>query len=179
MLPACGDDEYGLLPPSLKPYPATLDELQERFVNEAPESQRDRRALVYTALSLHVTMIRRLFRGKVRVWVNGGFVTHKQWKAPRDADLVAIVDPEAFAQANSDPAFPLWTLADVTARRGAGGPTLVTPKLHTGFGLTDAYVVRADRPAQVESWRRNWASVTGPNGQTVEGVAKGFVEVVE
>lgn len=177
-LPPCSDDEYGILPPADRPHPATLSEIWQRFVAEAPEGQQRRRGDIHTVLSVHISAVRRLFTNPT-IWLNGGFVTHKRWKAPRDADLVVIVNAGEFDRADKESALPLWTLADVTAQRGTGGPILVTPKLHTGLGYTDAYVVRSDRPAQVEGWRRRWSQVTGPDKQIVAGMQKGFVEVID
>jgi len=125
-------------------------------------------------------MIRSLFKGHSPViWLDGGFVTHKQWKAPRDADIAVLIPASAYDRANMDRARPLWTLSNVTAQLGDGGPSVVTDALHTGLGLTDAYVVNADVPAQVERWKRTWSKVRGADGHIVEGMRKGFVEVIE
>nr|WP_229480316.1 hypothetical protein [Mycolicibacterium mageritense] len=155
-----------------------MAEVRQRFVDEAPTG-RDRRALIADVLGVHVALIRRLFDdADIRIWLDGGFITHKRWKAPRDADLVVLVPGVHIAKADQGPAIPLWTLADVHALRGARGSTIVTPKLHTGLGLTDAYVAASDLPAQVDSWRRRWSTVNGPDGREVAGMSKGFVEVV-
>lgn len=177
MLPPCSDDKFGVLPASPTPHLATLSEIRARFVDEAPEDQRERRELIADALALHVALVRRLF-DEPTIWLNGGFCTHKTWRVPRDADLLVLIPSSEMPLADRDVAIPLWTLANVTAQRGGDGPTIVTPKLHTGLGLTDAYVVRSDRAVQVERWRRRWSAVTGPDGTIIEGKAKGFVEVI-
>lgn len=180
MLPPCSDDDFGILPASNQPHQATLAEIRQRFVDEAPIGQ-ERRALIADVLEVHVAMIRRLFAGVgIRIWLDGGFITHKRWKEPRDADLVVLVPGSEVARADLDAAAPLWTLSNVRAARGAaaGGRVIVTPKLHTGLGLTDAYVAVADTPIQVENWRRRWSTVKGPDGHEVAGMAKGFVEVI-
>lgn len=178
-LPPCSNDDFGILPAANEPHPATLNELRDRFVEEAPETQRDRRLLIHSALTLHIAMVRRYFKDfPIRIWLNGGFITHKTWKAPRDADFAVLVPPDAIRYADRDAAVPLWTLSDVSAHRGQGGPQIVTRKLHTALGLTDAYVVNAHNSAAVEIQRRVWSKVTGPDKNTVEGMEKGFVEVI-
>nr|WP_209447713.1 hypothetical protein [Rhodococcus qingshengii] len=152
--------------------------MRTRFVDEAPEATRERRELIFDAVQLHIKLLRRLFRGHpVRLWINGGFTTHKAW-TPRDADLAVIVPPEAYSKAEKDVALPLWTLSDVEATRGTKGIRVVTPKMHTMGGLTDAYVFRSDRPHAIELIRRDWSLVKTKDGTTVPGQAKGIVEVL-
>ncbi|WIC40248.1 hypothetical protein SEA_HOLLIDAY_53 [Gordonia phage Holliday] len=177
-LPPCSEDDYGILPAAPQPYLATLEEVRQRFVTEAPHHC-ERRERIADMLDIHVAMLRRLFRGEqIRIWVNGGFITHKTWP-PRDADIAVLVPTAALPKADKDAALPLWTLGRVTAQRGGSGPEVVTDKLHTGLGLTDAYVVSADRPNQVESWRRRWSAVKDESGAIVPAMTKGFVEVIE
>lgn len=172
MLPPC-EGEFGVLPEGI--HVCDLDEVHKRFVAEAPESTRERRELIFDALDLHLRMLRRLFRGHpLRVWLNGGFTTHKG-KPPRDVDLLCIVPPDAISKAARDGAHPLWTLSDVTANRG--GTTVVTSKLYTMGGLTDAYVERSDRVYAIEAMRRDWSRFKDADGNIVEGITKGFVEV--
>lgn len=174
MLPPC-EGEYGILPEGI--HECSLEEIEKRFVVEAPESTRDRRELVFDALTLHVKMLRRLFRGHpIRIWANGGFTTLKR-KPPRDVDLYCIVPPEAYENVSKDAALPLWSLSNVTARRGGTGPEIVTEKLHTMGGLTDAYVERSDREYAIELMRREWTHVKGDDGKVVKGLVKGIVEV--
>jgi hypothetical protein len=178
-LPDCGTDEYGLLPPSSAPYPATLDEIRQRFVAEAPEATRDRRERIFTALNLHIGELRRAFATRPRFWLSGGFVTHKTWN-PRDADIFVIASsPDEIARASREPMVPLWTLSGVTARIGANGREVDSPKLHTCLGLTDACVVDGSDPWAVELQRRFCGNVKASNGDILEGVEKGFVEVID
>src|SRR4051812_43816270 len=58
----------------------TLEELLERFVETAPNPER--RLLLYRALVLYVDFVRVVFPG-ARLWIDGGFVTHKP-EAPED-----------------------------------------------------------------------------------------------
>ncbi|GFG72727.1 DUF6932 family protein [Mycobacterium botniense] len=176
MLPPCGDDELGLLPPSPNPYPATLNEIHQRFVLEAPEQTRERRSLIFEALRLHVAMMRRLFK-HCRIWLAGGFVTHKA-DPPRDADLAFLLPARLMSHALSQTALPLWTLADVTGRIGAGGPLGLTPRLQPCLGLTDSFLVNSESLANVEYWRRLWSSVIDRSGAATVRT-KGFVEVVD
>lgn len=174
MLPPC-EGEYGILPAGI--HPATLEEVRERFVYEAPAETRERRELIYDAVILQSRLLAMRFRDHpIRLWINGGFATLKAW-TPRDADLAVIVPGEAYELAHRDSTLPLWTLSRVEAQVGGNGPRVVTGKLHTMGGLTDTYVYRTDRPAAIELIRRDWSKVTAKDGSIVEGLVKGIVEV--
>ena len=81
-------DGRGMLPPASNPYGATLNELYETFVEQAPF--RPRRELIFRALSLYAELVWQE-SPEARLWIDGGFATHKVWEAPEDADVVVIV----------------------------------------------------------------------------------------
>jgi hypothetical protein len=159
-------------------YPATLAEVRQRFVDQAPESTRERRTLIFEALDLHLKVVKRLFTGHdISIWLDGGFVTHKPMP-PRDADIACLVPGAALSVAQREAALPLWTLADVTARWGGSGPVISTAKLHTLGGLTDAFVVNRDNVSNVELARRQFSQVLGSDRMEIASLEKGFVEVI-
>ncbi|MGL4304786.1 MAG: hypothetical protein ACRCSF_01405, partial [Mycobacteriaceae bacterium] len=105
--------------------------------------------------------------------------THKKAR-PRDADIVFLAPGAVIKEkATKEPALPLWTLSNVTAHIGTTKAQNVTSKLHTGFGLTDAYIVDSESPITVELWRRKWSQVKGSDGTMLVGLRKGFLEVVD
>lgn len=74
-------------------HPATLNEVCETFVEQAPF--RPRRELIFRALTLYIDLVSAEF-STCRYWIDGGFVTHKPWEPPEDAD-VRVVVPQAEA----------------------------------------------------------------------------------
>jgi hypothetical protein len=176
MLPHCVG-ERGTLPPGI--HRATLDEVRTRFVDDAPDHTRERRGLILDAMRIHITLVRRLFyRHQITIWLNGGFCTHKDDK-PRDGDFACLVPAHALEEVHRDAALPLWTLGSVTGTLGHSDMVVRTEKLHPMGGLTDALVVNRDNPYAVERQRRLWSRVTSPNGEIINGAAKGFVEVID
>lgn len=179
-LPDCGGD-FAALPYRDSPYPATLDEIEEHFVEKAPEPTRDRRRLIMEALRLHVKLVWRLAAIKgadVRILLDGGFVTWKP-KDPQDADFAVLVSPQVYPEFVKPTRIPLWTLSDVDATLGTGGGTLHLEVLKPGFGLMDSYV-NPDLPATRAKWHRDWSRARDlTTGETVDGPQKGYVEVVK
>jgi hypothetical protein len=160
-------------------HPATLDEVRTRFVDDAPGHTRERRGLILDAMRIHITLVRRLFyRHEITIWLSGGFCTHKDDR-PRDGDIACLVPAHALEEAHRDAALPLWTLGSVTGTLGQGDLVVQTGKLHCMGGLTDALVVNRDNPYAVERQRRWWSRVIGPDGEIIDGVTKGFVEVID
>ncbi|MHA7663066.1 DUF6932 family protein [Mycolicibacterium sp. HS_4_1] len=74
---------HATLPPGR--HLATFDEIYELFVEQAPF--KDERELIYEALRLYAKVVDQEF-SDVTLWINGGFITHKSWAAPKDADVV-------------------------------------------------------------------------------------------
>lgn len=168
-LPAL-DPFLGYLPPRQQPYLLTWGEIHEMFVARAPF--RERRQRIYSALQLFAESIWELIPD-ARLWINGGFTTQKDWAAPDDVDVVVLGDavpPQIKAALLNQ---GLLTLEDVTFSVNA--KTMHVSALKTFGGLVDAYL--ADVRSE-EVWRAQWSRVKGPDGKIMDGVKKGFVEVV-
>jgi hypothetical protein len=168
VLPALTAD--GLLPAGPVPYPTDMSELRDLFVDRAP-AFRDERARVYAALELHLDLARDHVGAGTRAWIDGGFITHKTWAAPHDADVALVIPPTATF--SIDGVLPLLTLKNVSADE----PRLVTARLQPMGGLVDAFLV-PDQPAHRASWHDTWSSVKDATGVIVPGRRKGYVEVI-
>ncbi|MFL6137455.1 MAG: DUF6932 family protein [Frankiaceae bacterium] len=169
MLPDLTSD--GLLPAGI--HRATLEELRETFVDKAPYA--DERRVIFTGLELYLQVLRALVPRGV-LWVDGGFVTHKDWAAPHDVDLALLIDrslvadfsPEDWARLSQ-----LLTLQGVTSEQ----PYVVTPRVQPMGGLIDAFVVEVTDVAGRRLWEEIWSQVTDQRKEVVQGKRKGFVEV--
>lgn len=159
----------GFLDPGSSPYPATLEEIKELFVDQAPYQHR--RAMIYRALHLFTDLVWETIP-EARFWINGGFTTHKSWAAPEDADVVAIVPVKKLKLCLEDSMLPLSTLQHVTAAQ----PNTQTPKLHPFGGLLDTFFI-PDMPAQLRTWDDTWSKVKGPDNKIIAGKRKGYLEV--
>lgn len=166
------------LPESDKPWAATMDDVRSVFVDQGPESQRSARDLRLRALELHAEVVGKLFHGDpIRMWVNGGFLTHKDWRSPADVDVVYLVPPEQIGKATKHRALPLWTLSKASGIIGGeGGADFNDATIKPGFGFVDAYIA-ADTPLMRKYWSLQWSTVKGPDGNIIDGRRKGFVEV--
>ncbi|MEM6110471.1 hypothetical protein AAHS21_30275 [Mycobacterium sp. 050272] len=130
-------------------------------------------------MRIHIALVRRLlYRHEITIWLSGGFCTHKE-NTPGDGDFACLVPAHALEEAHRDAALPLWTLGSVTGTLGRSDLVVQTEKLHCMGGLTDALVVNRDNPYAVERQRRWWSRVIGADGETIDGVTKGFVEVID
>jgi len=78
-------DDDGWLPPADDPYPTTLEEIHERFVENASCARAQRQRL-FSALELHLDLVRRKLGRGIKAWIDGGFVTDKDWP-PKDVDI--------------------------------------------------------------------------------------------
>ena len=163
----------GLLPPADVPYPASLSDVHQRFVREAPfPSERQR---VFDALALYASLVwERLPSAKLRI--DGGFVTHKAWAAPADADVVVVLD-ENCTEDGLDAALeaPLFTVLSMTGT--VTGVRVSLPKAHVMGGLIDAFPTHSTAPASLAFWHDFWSKVTGQDKTELPGVRKGYVEV--
>lgn len=161
MLPKLTAD--GWLPPGR--HQADLEEVRERFVAAAP--CRQHRELVFEGLLLHLKLLERI-GGPGRVWVNGGFVTHKN-APPADADLVYLCRDWQHLEAmlDHDGIYQLLTLQGVLA----SAPTMVSiRRIQPVGGLVDAFLAP---PEAEEYWHGLWSRV-----KNVPDAVKGYVEVV-
>lgn len=162
-------DADGNLPPGI--HSATLDEIHEVFVVGAPfETER---ALIFTAMALHMHVSRdRLGAGPV-VWVNGGFATHKTWAAPKDVDLAYVVPLALALRARQPDMMDLWTNQDVSA----GQPMLVSDRVQPMAGLVDAFFI-PEMPHSLAVWQHTWSRVKLEDGTIDPIKEKGFLEVI-
>lgn len=168
VLPALTVD--GLLPAAAAPYLTDMNELRAVFVDGAP-AFRDERARICSALELHLDLAREHVGPGTRAWIDGGFITHKTWAAPHDADVALVFQPAVrFA---TEPVVPLLTLKNVSAVE----PRLAIERLQPMGGLVDAFLV-PDQPAHTAVWHDTWSSVKDANGDIVPGLRKGYVEVI-
>lgn len=131
------------------------------FVENAPF--RPRRELIFRALTLHIDLVSPQF-STCRYWINGGFVTHKAWEQPEDADVVVVIPPGEHAQVTRPEFLPLLSLPS-----SAG-------KLHPMGGLIDGFVA-VDLPPVLDPWDLMWSSVRDQHHNVVPGVQKGYLEV--
>lgn len=169
MIPNCSGP-YGVLPEGR--HPATFDEIYDRFVVEAPF--RERRELIFQALTLHAKLVASTF-GRARLWIDGGFVTHKTWAEPEDADVAVLVPMSEYARAAEDKNLPLWTVLGVAGeinRQPVG-----TLKLHPMGGLMDAFWLPDGVPSLAAAWDGLWSRVRDEHGDEVVGLKKGYLEV--
>lgn len=151
--------QYATLP--VGRHVATLDEIYEAFVVNAPF--RPRRELIFRALALYIDLVSPQF-STCRYWINGGFVTHKTWAEPEDADVVVVVPPGEDSKVAQPGFLPLLSLPS-----SAG-------KVHPMGGLIDGFVA-VDVPAALASWEFRWSSVRDEQHNVVPGVNKGYLEV--
>lgn len=163
--------DEGRLPFADKPYVTTLDEVLERFVVNAAHAKKQRERL-FAALDLHLDLVRRRFGTGTRAWINGGFVTDKDWP-PKDVDIVYVMSNDRFIEAVQPENAPLWTLLGVSA----GQPSLnAIERVQPMGGLVDAFPV-PDAEASTGIWFDRWSSVKNKAGGIVVDERKGFVEV--
>src|SRR5262245_36215594 len=106
-------DDAGRLPFAEAPYETTLEELHDRFVVSAGRGKKQRERL-YAALDLHLDLIRRKFGAGTRAWIDGGFVTEKDWP-PKDVDIAYVMPTERYIEAVQPDNASLWTLLGVSA----------------------------------------------------------------
>ncbi|MBS1696621.1 MAG: hypothetical protein JST91_30940 [Actinobacteria bacterium] len=124
---------------------------------------RPRRELIFRALALYVDLVSPQFTA-CRYWINGGFVTHKPWAEPEDADLVVVVPPGEAAKVTQPEFLPLLSLPSTAG------------KVHPMGGLIDSFVA-IDHPMALSPWELTWSSVRDQHHNVVPGVSKGFLEV--
>lgn len=167
LLNLLGDDGNLLYSPS--PHEASLTDLFEAFVQNAPF--REARQEIYRALEFYSELVWRRFP-HARLWINGGFTTHKPWAAPNDADVVVLVPEHEFDIDEFSDIAPFLTIQRVTV----GSPSFTAERIQPMGGLIDGFVV-VDNPANQFIWGDTWSRVKGPDGNLIPDGRKGYVEV--
>lgn len=170
------------LPPGR--HPATWDEIEDLFVDRAPHRQS--RGITFEALRHWAYSCWALFPS-ARLWVDGGFVTHKQ-DAPLDADVFAVLNEAEVASVSAamnaeldalrvSPTAKcptlvrfsgLWTLQLVTAYSGAVMD--VIPRVQAYGGHVDAFWSVEGNLAALDVFHENWSMGLGQ-------IPKGYLEV--
>lgn len=158
--------EMGLLPPGR--HPASMAEVEGRFVLEAPFS--GERAIIAQSLNTWMMLVEQLVPVS-RYWIDGGFVTHKTWAAPSDVDVTIICQEADLARLGEDGYERLRRL--LTEVRPDG--TRIKPM----DGRVDAFLTTRSGPdANVPYWMSWWANVRAENGTILDGLTKGYLEVI-
>ncbi|OHU52106.1 hypothetical protein BKG83_19825 [Mycobacteroides chelonae] len=162
--------EYGTLP--VGRHQATLEEIYEHFVENAPF--RERRELIYDALRLYAKIVVTEF-GHATLWIDGGFVTHKTWP-PNDTDVVTVVPQAEYANmCSSTDCLRYLTLQGVMVAQ----PETFAPvkRIQPMGGLIDSFVV-PDDPIFTAVWDHRWSRVSDQYKNLLpEDVRKGYLEV--
>jgi len=169
------DPETRLLPPRAdkSPYPTTIEEVRQVFVVDAPFPQR--RAMIFAAFELYARILW-MYLPNARLWLNGGFVTYKN-VAPHDLDVAFLADSSdltAVFSRESD-ALSLLTFQGVSAV----APNMANVKrLQPIAGLIDSFMVQADNPLAVQTWKDRWSIASTPDGDGYRrDLFKGYLEV--
>lgn len=148
---------------------ATLDEVFQHFVLDAPQNTHFRRGQIFETLNIHIQLAQEICEGEpLTVWIDGGFVTHKP-ENPEDADIVYFTSPGGLERLLSTRGTPLWSMDTFRAHRA--GDNVRSEKLQPMGGLIDSYVA-VDTVINRETWKRRWSDSKG-----VESGVKGFLEV--
>jgi len=142
---------------------ASLQEVRERFVDQAPHQ--DRRQLLFSALTLYADAVRQLVP-EARLWIDGGFVTLKP-EPPDDIDVVIVsyVPPTL----TDEQLAPLLTLQGVTST----DPPIALNRLQPVAGMIDGFFAAAHIPEVLAYWDDFWSKVKG----APDTERKGYVEV--
>lgn len=168
MLPPI-DPGTGFLP--LGAHQATLDDIRQRFVDEAPHA-RDRRVLVFKALETYFQILRMFFPSGLAL-VDGGFTTHKV-DAPHDVDVAILPDdPSLTANWNTETYTDfqgILTLQDVII---GGQDAAYFQRVQPFAGLLDSFIFPPERE---QYWRNLWGASRGPDNQPIWDT-KGYLEV--
>jgi len=139
------------------------------FVEQAPF--RERRELIFRALTLYIDLVSAEFTTS-KYWIDGGFVTHKTWEQPEDADIVVVVPPGEHGKVLAAEFLPLWSLLEVLPTQ----PAVYSDKVHAMGGLIDTCIL-PDQPLVLRPFDLLWSKVRDENHNEVLGVRKGYLEV--
>jgi hypothetical protein len=156
------EDETWYLPQGI--HEGSLQEIEERFVDDAPFA--DRRRLVFEAFRLWHEIVTEIVPS-ARFWVDGGFVTHKPWAAPSDVDVTVMLKPDDLNNLTDE---EQQRLAPMITKSGS-------PPQRPMSGLVDAYICLRGDVDKTLYWREHWSTVFDENRVILTDTHKGFVEV--
>lgn len=162
MLPAVQGD-LGLLPALDAPHLASLEDVFDLFVSAAPYSKE--RQELWAVFPIYVRKVRALFP-TCRILLDGGFTTHKPWAAPEDIDVSVGVEKVHYEMLQP------WERAELFNTEADG------VKVRAMGGLVDASRFQLGNPDRFVMWHEHWSTVRGQDRNIIEGLRKGYVEVV-
>jgi hypothetical protein len=165
------DRRTGLLPPGR--YPATIADLYQRFVLEAPAA--GFRNDTFLAGQVWLNRAADIF-GPGHAWIDGGFTT---WKTdiPHDMDIAYIPLDYSRAEAalSGSDGWGLRTLQSVFYLHPEPGGHLL--RLQPMGGMVDGFLIDPGVPEDLIQWHNIWSAVKGRDGRIIPGLEKGYVEV--
>lgn len=160
-------NQRGVLPDGI--HSATLEEVYERFVLDAPNRE-DREVLFSTLVGYLGTLKTIVPHGKA--WIDGGFAMNKD-ATPHDVDLVFMPSDWEALRAK-DPATEALLASLLTLQQVfVTSPEMFLDRVQPYGGRIDAFICK---PGQERYWLDTWSNVKR-DGQLVPGESKGFVEV--
>ncbi|OIH85888.1 hypothetical protein BLJ79_03535 [Arthrobacter sp. UCD-GKA] len=162
----------GHLLPADTPYGTTFEEIHRVFVENAPF--RERRELIFSALTLYSKVVWSL-TPDAKLWIDGGFTTHKPWAAPNDADVVVLVPQDDFVRVVSTE-LELFLALSTLQGVEVGLPNATVQRIQPMAGLVDSFIQPDLEPVRA-TWHDTWSSVKGQDGRLVAGKRKGYLEV--
>ena len=176
VLPALVGSPAGrVLPPAPFPHThqASLEELYERFVEQAPF--RESRERLFQALRLYLDDVLS-FAPVHSAWINGGFITLKEWGPPQDIDLVLKVSATEMNMLSAELRKRFRRAMTLPSGIDQSGKDL--GKTAPMNGMIDAYYLLDNQMEDARRWHAQWSSLRGPEGHTLDDTHKGFVEVM-
>ncbi|PRB69487.1 hypothetical protein [Arthrobacter sp. MYb213] len=165
-------NDYDELPADDSPYTSTLDQLEKAFVLDAPFEEK--RRLIFKALALYCELLWLSFP-HAKLWVNGGFTTHKRWGAPDDVDVLVVIPNEDLEFLSTKSIAPFLTLENASAPGLEKRVDVVRPF----GGYVDGYFAIESNSYSINQWHNQWSQVKMPDGSIHPIRKKGFVEVVK
>ena len=161
-LPFRGDDA---------PWPATFDEVRERFVDQAQGGPA--RLRLWRAFEVWLDEVRNLLPGAT-LWISGGFVTARA--TPTDLDVVVLLRADTVQAATGRP--DLWTQQAVIVSAGQQTQRYID-RLQPMGAMIDAHVSPEPQwmPRRAAAWQASWSTEFDKTTHTETGVRMGYLEV--